>query len=191
VTAPDANALVRPIENSYVVPDTRLVAGEYPGTRPQDGEAAAVFRLAAFLDAGIDVFVDLTTDDDGMSPYASRLESLACDRRVDVTIERLPIRDMDVCDGAHMRRILDTIDAHLGAARTVYVHCWGGVGRTGTVVGCWLVRHGCTGEQALADVATSFATMSHEKVRRHATTGSPQTEAQRAMVRRWALEDDT
>ena len=26
-------------------------------------------------------------------------------------------------------------------AARVYVHCWGGVGRTGTVVGCWLVRH--------------------------------------------------
>ena len=26
--------------------------------------------------------------------------------------------------------------------RKVYVHCWGGVGRTGTVVGCYLVRQG-------------------------------------------------
>ncbi|MDP7066387.1 MAG: protein-tyrosine phosphatase family protein, partial [Acidimicrobiales bacterium] len=26
--------------------------------------------------------------------------------------------------------------------RVVYVHCWGGFGRTGTVIGCWLRRHG-------------------------------------------------
>ena len=31
----------------------------------------------------------------------------------------------------------------------MYLHCWGGVGRTGTVVGCWLVRHGRTGDEAL------------------------------------------
>jgi len=35
-----------------------------------------------------------------------------------------------------MHEILDTIDAALSAKRIVYVHCWGGVGRTGTVIGC-------------------------------------------------------
>ena len=38
--------------------------------------------------------------------------------------------------------ILDKIDDDLAAGHNIYVHCWGGVGRTGTVVGCWLVRHG-------------------------------------------------
>lgn len=33
----------------------------------------------------------------------------------------------------------------LAAGQTVYVHCYGGIGRTGTVVGCWLVRHGLSG----------------------------------------------
>ena len=191
MSAPDevTDAPRRPIPDSYVVPGTSLLAGEYPGSRPQAGEPAAVARLAAFLDAGIDCFVDLTTNDDWLDAYAPRLESLADARDVDVVIDRLPIPDMDVCDAAHMRRILDTIDARLDAGRTVYVHCWGGVGRTGTVVGCWLVRHGRTGEQALAEVATLFATMSDEKRRAHAATGSPQTPAQRAMVRTWDRED--
>jgi len=31
----------------------------------------------------------------------------------------------------------------------VFVHCWGGVGRTGTVVGCLLVDAGHDGQAAL------------------------------------------
>jgi hypothetical protein len=191
MSAPDevADGPRRPIPDSYLIPNTRLVAGEYPGSRPQAGEPAAVARLAAFLDAGIDCFVDLTTHHDRLDAYATRLESLADARGADVVIDRLPIPDMGVCDAAHMRRILDIIDARLDARRTVYVHCWGGVGRTGTVVGCWLVRHGRTGEQALAEVATLFSTMSDAKRRAHAATGSPQTPAQRAMVRTWDRAD--
>ncbi len=34
------------------------------------------------------------------------------------------------------------------------MHCWGGVGRTGTVVGCWLVRHGLDDGDAIARIAT-------------------------------------
>ena len=52
-----------------------------------------------------------------------------------------------------MSDILDAIDAALRDGKTVYVHCWGGVGRTGTVIGCWLVRHGKTGDEALSQIA--------------------------------------
>ena len=54
---------------------------------------------------------------------------------------------------ACMAAILDAVDDALSAGRGVYVHCLGGIGRTGTVVGCWLVRHGLTGEEALDQIA--------------------------------------
>ena len=41
-----------------------------------------------------------------------------------------------------MVMILDRIDTALDDGENVYVHCWGGSGRTGMVVGCWLRRHG-------------------------------------------------
>lgn len=47
-----------------------------------------------------------------------------------------------------MRAILDAIDRAAGSI--VYVHCWGGHGRTGTVAGCYLVRHGQDTRQSLA-----------------------------------------
>ena len=66
---------------------------------------------------------------------------------------------------------------------TVFVHCWGGIGRTGTVVGCYLVRKGASGDDALEQVSTLYGTMSPEKVRRHPR--SPQTEPQTEFVRGW------
>jgi len=44
------------------------------------------------------------------------------------------------------RPILDAIDGHLADGRNVYVHCWGGSGRTGVVIGCWIRRHGLAGQ---------------------------------------------
>jgi protein-tyrosine phosphatase len=41
-----------------------------------------------------------------------------------------------------MVRILNQIDLCIKHNKHVYVHCWGGKGRTGTVVGCYLIRHG-------------------------------------------------
>jgi protein-tyrosine phosphatase len=35
-----------------------------------------------------------------------------------------------------MTTILDAIDESMTAGKPVYVHCWGGMGRTGTVIGC-------------------------------------------------------
>jgi protein-tyrosine phosphatase len=178
-----------PIADSYVVPGSRLVAGEYPGSAPGTPVEKVNAKLEAFLEAGISTFIDLTDPDDGLEVYAPTVQALAAKRSVDVRYEQLTIRDMRVCDAPHMRRVLDAIDNDIANGRTVYVHCWGGIGRTGMVVGCWLVRHGMSGEEALAEVGRLFRLMSPSKVRSHQQWGSPQTEAQRAFVRGWAKQD--
>ena len=58
------------------------------------------------------------------------------------------------------------------------------------VIGCWLVRRGMGTDEALAEVARLFGTMSPTKVARHAASDSPQTEAQRQVVAEWAQHDD-
>ena len=71
-----------PIPSSYWVIANRLLAGEYAGA-PTQAETRA--KLGAFLDAGIDVFIDLTEEDvEGLRPYAADLLALAQDagRRV-------------------------------------------------------------------------------------------------------------
>ena len=78
--------------------------------------------------------------------------------------------------------ILDAIDRASDDGSTVYLHCWGGVGRTGIVVGCWLVRHGMTGDEALLQIAEWWRRM--EKVYRKPRSSA--TRQQRAYVRNWA-----
>ena len=80
-----------------------------------------------------------------------------------------------------MSDILDAIDEALARGRVVYVHCWGGIGRTGTVVACWLRRHGRTGEQALAELAGFWTNMQ----KRHRAPRSPETAGQVAWVHAW------
>ncbi|WP_394708837.1 protein-tyrosine phosphatase family protein [uncultured Desulfobulbus sp.] len=48
---------------------------------------------------------------------------------------RYPIRDVSVPISSElMLKILDAIDQHINESKFLYVHCWRGIGRTGTVV---------------------------------------------------------
>jgi protein-tyrosine phosphatase len=157
-----------PILDSYVVTE-HLLAGEYPGAA--DAESSER-RLRAFTENGIATFVDLTHPADALPPYEHLLP--ADGRRI-----AHPIVDLGTTTVPHMTRILDDVDAALAGGRSVYVHCWGGIGRTGMVVGCWLVRHGLDEGDPLRAIA---------RLRRgvpDAWAASPQTAAQRAMVTGW------
>lgn len=156
----------------------RFLAGEYPSAKdPQ--EAAA--KLARYLDSGVTFFLDLTEAGEySLRPYADQIEQLAAGRGQPVTHRRLAIPDLGTPSPAFMGEILDTLDVALAQGETVYAHCFGGIGRAGTVVGCWLVRHGLTGEQALAQIAAWREGTPDEWKR------SPETVAQRQMILAWA-----
>lgn len=159
-----------PIPDSYWVEPGRLLAGEYPGALNPD---VAQDKLRRFLDAGVTMFLDLTQAGEyGLEPYAPLLRGQAEHRR-------MPIPDGGTPTAEEMTRILEAIDDALRAGQVIYVHCFGGIGRTGTVVGCYLVRHGLSGVQALAELA---------RLRRGTPDGwkeSPETRAQCAMVMGW------
>jgi protein-tyrosine phosphatase len=74
---------------------------------------------------------------------------------------------------------LDTIDAARNGG--VYVHCWGGVGRTGTVVGCWLLRHGMATPDNV--IETIRLLRRADPVRGHRP--SPETPEQRRFILDW------
>lgn len=158
-----------------------LLAGEYPGAR---SVVAAQSKIKALLDCGIREIVNLMEPDETdyhgrqFTPYEPLVP------RSRGRCRRFPIRDMDVPPPAVMQTILDAIDAALSEKHPVYVHCLAGVGRTGTVVGCWLMRHGqATGRDVIETIQTL---RQHEA---HAHWPSPQSAVQIAMVRRWRRGD--
>lgn len=169
----------RPIGDCYWVEPGRLLAGEYPGHWE---EATARRRIGTFLDSGVRSFIDLTHPDDPLAEYRTALVRAAGSRGVDARHHSFPIRDLDVPESrAAMAAILEAIRDSLEAGGRTYVHCWGGIGRTGVVIGCWLIERGLDGPQALAELARRYATM--DKATRF--RASPQTWEQVGWVRRW------
>ena len=49
-----------------------------------------------------------------------------------------------------------------GAGRAVFVHCLGGVGRTGVVTGAWHIARGGTGEEAVTRYVSFFADLARQ-----------------------------
>jgi protein-tyrosine phosphatase len=55
-----------------------------------------------------------------------------------------------------MTAVLDVLDEALSQDHKIYLHCVGGIGRTGMAVGCYLVRHGRSGQEALDELARLY-----------------------------------
>lgn len=163
------------LAHAWWVTPGAVLAGEYP----TDGYATPR-KLELLIDAGIRTFVDLTAPEDHLHPYAPMLPHLGAERGVEVTRATFPIPDVGVIDLDGYTTIVDFMAAEVDAGRPVYVHCWGGIGRTGTVIGCWLVRHGRTADEAVAEIASLRADT------RKAHRRSPETDEQTRTIARWA-----
>ncbi len=168
-----------PHPQSFWVIPCQFLAGNYPGH--QDKETARD-KLSAILNAGVTAFVDLTQGADANPPliqYERLLE------RIGRLVPRVhfPIRDNSVPSSPEqMRRILDFIDAEMARGGRVYLHCWRGHGRTGTVVGCWLRRQGFGPEEVLDELLR----LRTEQATSEWQSEGPQTAQQFDYIRNWS-----
>jgi len=171
----------KPDPNTYwIVPGT-LLAGEYPGA-PDPEEARS--RLRRFLAARVRHFIDLTEPGE-LEPYAELLTEEAGFR---ISCERIPIRDVSVPDEPKtVAEIIAAIDRAMAEGGITYVHCWGGVGRTGLAVACWLQERGQTPDEALTDLADKWRSCAKSQWK----PSSPETAEQVRWVKEWPVYRST
>lgn len=166
-----------PIPDSYWLVPKSLLAGEYPGSFDK---SEVQRKLKAFLAAGVTFFVDLTEDGE-LRPYAPTLIEEAKALGVPIIHRRFGVKDGSIPSLEQMRDILGTIAAALADGHIVYFHCYGGIGRTGTVAGCWLVEQGMTPIEALTRLSVLRKDCPDGQIR------SPENDTQKAFVEKWKL----
>ena len=148
------------MSESFWAKEGKLLAGRYPRDE----------TVPELLAVGATLFVDLTDPRDGHPPYEQLLPDGV--RRVNV-----PFSDFSAGTAETVRDVLDLIDGEIAQGGIPYVHGLYGCGRTGTVIGCHLVRHGLSPAAALLSI------------REQSGHDCPETEAQREMIRAWRPDE--
>lgn len=134
--------------------DGRIIACAYPD------EA----ELAALAEAGVVLVINLHEQ-----PHAQELL-----QRAGLAQLHLPTRDLTPPSPKSLQRGVAAIEQTLTSGGRVAVHCAAGLGRTGTLLACYLVQRGRTPARAIREV-------------RAARPGSIETEEQEAAVSAYAL----
>lgn len=164
----------KPTGYSYRV-DENIWAGEYPVWEWE--QSAGMRQLRIFTDFGINYFLDLTENGE-MPPYAKFLTN---------NIGRYSFPIPNGCVPHSVRWVVDmfrVVSEHLKNLPNIklYIHCVGGVGRTGMIVACYYIYFkGMNAEEALAEMRQRFA---HHG--RSAWMSAPETEAQMNFIKEFA-----
>lgn len=163
----------------------QLLAGEYPGSLDV---AKSAQKRQLLLESGVDSYVDLTEAGEQswggkrLEPYHEQLCADADARGLArPTYVRHAIPDTRIIEDDGYGRIVEYIRRELDSGRVVYVHCWGGKGRTGTVVGAWLID-----DEGLDSPATLERIQELRRGSRKANDPAPESAEQRAVLRRLA-----
>jgi protein-tyrosine phosphatase len=160
-----------PYENTYWVLENRFLAGRTPVSLNRQ---ETYNRITALLEQNIELIINLTEDGEFLD-YENEISFFAKGSGKRIEIVRKAIPDYGVPDKKLMDDILETIENALQKNRKIFVHCYGGIGRTGTVVGCYLLKN------RLADKSNVFDKI--KELRKDlAVTKSPETEEQRKFV---------
>lgn len=166
--------MYKPIEYSYQV-SPNVFAGEHPLFDIYKSSIRG--NIPMLLKFGITVFLDLTQSYE-VPEYASFLPS-------DVQRISFPIRNFDVPSSVEsvmnlFRRLEQLI--HERPHAKLYIHCHGGVGRTGTIVACYYIyfEH-FSFEESLDKMKRKYAQSPRSRI-----MDAPETQSQVEFVRRFA-----
>ena len=79
--------------------------------------------------------------------------------------------------------VIAAIDRAMAEGGITYVHCWGGVGRTGLAVACRLQEQGLTPDEALTVLADKWRSCAKSQ----RMPSSPETAEQLRWVKEWPV----
>lgn len=160
--------------NSYQVAPL-IWAGSYIGLPSSDD---APNQIVWLLQKGIHLIIDLTSHDDQLPRYTDALAACA----PHITHKQFPMIDGSIPSEVQMVAILKAIDEAVALEHGVYVHCWGGFGRTGMVVACWYKRQEQNGTAALKRIQQARCEIKSSRP-------SPDYSVQVGFVMRWHEPD--
>lgn len=99
--------------------------------------------------------------------------------RIKLHFSHVPIIDLSIPTYDQVQGLVGDVDAWLSAGEGVYLHCWGGRGRAGTMAACVLISlYGLSSQQALKHIQAAYDT-------RAGGGYSPETSEQQRFVRAW------
>eukprot|EP01026_Neomeris_dumetosa_P022316 TRINITY_DN19249_c0_g2_i1.p1 TRINITY_DN19249_c0_g2~~TRINITY_DN19249_c0_g2_i1.p1 ORF type:complete len:254 (-),score=8.52 TRINITY_DN19249_c0_g2_i1:392-1153(-) len=170
----------------------RLMLGRYPYVEPSRCRLSQVGKkqLDKILSQNIDTFVCLQeelppqqklrpTGKRGFLPYDAYCKIVAGEKNFEreMLFLHYPIVDLDIPSQRQMEGLVSEMIELLQEGRNIYLHCWGGRGRAGTVGACLLAKlYGVSTVEALARIQRAFDT------RRDGGRQSPETKEQRVFV---------
>ena len=190
-----------PITYSYWVIPEKVLAGEYPGNQirksgifrvlrtifdqflscsryPFQGWPTDKKRVKRLLESGVTSFLDLTQYDE-LLPYEELLNKESKTFGIAVKYKRVPIKDQNITSNEEITKCILFINETVASGEKVYIHCLRGLGRTGMIVGCFLVEQGMTGSYALEKIANL------RKKLLNSALPSPQNKKQAGVVKNW------
>ncbi|KAL3153369.1 hypothetical protein ABBQ38_011709 [Trebouxia sp. C0009 RCD-2024] len=181
----------------------QVLAGAYPAST-DDKETDKI--LTILLERGIEVFVCLQAEVSlnipecmwragrGLRPYIKDAQRILTRARLNgsarITQSKLNFLHLAIIDGSittdsAISRLAEDCCDRVRAGEKLYIHCWGGHGRTGTLVALMLAR---LYDLTCAD-ALKYTQAFHDSRRYPQNVRSPQTAIQRTQVRRLLSRD--
>jgi protein-tyrosine phosphatase len=165
---------ILPFERSYWIIPGKLLAGEYPAA-PNLIESNQ--KLEGLVRVGIKTVINLTEENEQNRNGIKLFDYDSYLTLSEIEVHRKSIKDVSIPTKDRMDDIIELIDNELNEDKPVYFHCWGGVGRTGTVLGCYLLHCKMANKGNVFDFINYLKRTSSINHRQ-----SPETEEQRDFV---------
>jgi hypothetical protein len=189
-------------ESNWVVPG-KLLVGAYPASN-DDEETLCL--ITSILRWGITKFVCLQQEyrehgvteamwrsGQALRPYFHDVRSIVKKKALipslrnypvvdeeDLNFVHFPIRDCGITDDDGVLELARSLVKSIAEGEVIYLHCWGGHGRTGTLVCIMLhLMYGYTDTEAM-----QYCQAVHDLRQCPVVVGSPQTQTQRDQVSR-------